>query len=107
MDSLYDINHRNLLETARTPSLNASNTTDSLPSIFRRKTLARFSRFQADDWLMVLVLLPYTASIVSTNRVGSERSTRGRIYRFVLEETQIVTLWLIKACLLILYWRIL
>jgi hypothetical protein len=56
---------------------------------------------------MVVVLLPYTASIFSTNQIRTEQSATERRYRYVLEETQIVSTWLVKACLLILYWRIL
>jgi hypothetical protein len=56
---------------------------------------------------MVLVLLPYTASIVVANQVGDATSTTERKLRYVLEEMQIITIWLVKACLLVLYWRIL
>jgi hypothetical protein len=56
---------------------------------------------------MVSVLLPYTASIVLANLVGDRQSAAERRFRYVLEEMQIVTTWLVKACLLVLYWRIL
>lgn len=69
-------------------------------------TLGCFKKLQADDWLMVSVLLPYTASIVLANKVRWAQSETERKYRYVLEEMQIVTIWLVKACLLVLYWRI-
>jgi hypothetical protein len=56
---------------------------------------------------MVSVLLPYTASIVLANLVGDKQSAAERRFRFVLEEMQIVTIWLVKVCLLVLYLRIL
>lgn len=74
--------------------------------IFRRITLGCFRKAQADDWLMVLVLLPYTASIVIANRISNERTVQDRKFRYALEELQIITMWLVKACLLVLYWRI-
>jgi hypothetical protein len=70
-------------------------------------TLARFTRFQADDWLMVSVLLPYTTAAIFTYQVQKEQSETERKYRYVLEEMQIITIWLVRACLLVLYWRIL
>ncbi|KAF2825581.1 hypothetical protein CC86DRAFT_259350, partial [Ophiobolus disseminans] len=74
--------------------------------VFRRITLGCFKKLQADDWLMLLVLLPYTASIVAANQVGSAQSATERKFRYLLEEMQIVTTWLVKSCLLVLYWRI-
>jgi hypothetical protein len=56
---------------------------------------------------MMVVLLPYTASIVLANQVGTSHSAEERKFRYVLEEMQIITIWLVKACLLVLYWRIL
>jgi hypothetical protein len=56
---------------------------------------------------MVLILLPYTASIVLANRVGRAQSEAERKSRYILEDMQIITTWLVKACLLVLYWRIL
>jgi hypothetical protein len=56
---------------------------------------------------MVLVLLPYTASIALANQVGDEVSPSQRKFRYVLEDMQLITIWLVKACLLVLYWRIL
>ncbi|KAH7384069.1 hypothetical protein DE146DRAFT_681158 [Phaeosphaeria sp. MPI-PUGE-AT-0046c] len=74
--------------------------------IFRRITLGHFKNLQADDWLMLVVLVPYTASIVLANQVGHTQTSQERKFRYVLEEMQIITTWLVKACLLILYWRI-
>ncbi|KAL6709172.1 hypothetical protein ACN47E_001988 [Coniothyrium glycines] len=74
--------------------------------IFRRITLGCFKKLQADDWLMVFILIPYTASIAIANQISSEDSTQNRKFRYVLEELQLVVSWLVKTCLLILYWRI-
>ncbi|KAH8725874.1 hypothetical protein GQ44DRAFT_771823 [Phaeosphaeriaceae sp. PMI808] len=73
---------------------------------FRRIMLRSFKKLQADDWLMLSVVVPYTASIIVTNQIGWAESEIERKYRYVLEEMQIVTIWLVKACLLVLYWRI-
>jgi hypothetical protein len=75
-------------------------------STFRWTTLRHLSKLQADDWLMILVLVPYTASIVLANEVGKDTSLRKRKLQYVDEEMQILSLWLVKACLLVLYWRI-
>jgi hypothetical protein len=56
---------------------------------------------------MLCILLPYTASIAFANQVGDAESLTERKFRYVLEEMQIITIWLVKACLLVLYWRIL
>lgn len=56
---------------------------------------------------MLVVLVPYTASIVLANQIGNAQTSQERKFRYVLEEMQIVTTWLVKACLLVLYWRIL
>lgn len=75
--------------------------------IFRRIMLKSFADLQADDWVMVFLLLPFTASIVLTVPVAGSYSEKQRTYRYVLEELQIVMTWLVKVCLLVLYWRIL
>lgn len=72
----------------------------------RRLTLLSWSNLQADDWLMVFILVPFTAAIVLANQTSGNQSVEGRKNRYVLEEMQIVTTWLVKACLLVLYWRI-
>ncbi|KAH9871297.1 hypothetical protein IAQ61_005476 [Plenodomus lingam] len=74
--------------------------------ISRRLTLHLWHKLQADDWLMIFVLVPFTAAIVLANYTSGTASVEDRKLRFVLEELQIVTTWLVKACLLILYWRI-
>jgi hypothetical protein len=56
---------------------------------------------------MVFVLVPFTAAVVLANQISNGQSQRERKFRYVLEEFQIVTIWLVKACLLVLYWRIL
>jgi hypothetical protein len=55
---------------------------------------------------MVLVLVPYTASIVLANETGKDTPLRSRKLRYANEEMQILSIWLVKACLLVLYWRI-
>jgi hypothetical protein len=69
--------------------------------------LGAFKKLQVDDWIMVVVLTPFTALIVLTNLVARSTTVEAVIYRFVLENMQIITVWLVKACLLVLYWRIL
>lgn len=71
--------------------------------------LKSFADLQTDDWIMVLLLLPFTASTILTVSVGAGdlNSERQRINRYVLEELQIILVWSVKACLLVLYWRIL
>lgn len=75
--------------------------------LFRRIMLKSFADLQADDWIMVFLLLPFTAAIVLTVPAADAESVNHRVYRYVLEELQIIITWLVKACLLILYWRIL
>ena len=74
---------------------------------FRRIMLKSFADLQTDDWIMVLLLLPLTASTVLTVSLGDSEPDKQSTYRYVLEELQIVMVWLVKACLLVLYWRIL
>lgn len=75
--------------------------------VFRRIMLKSLVDLQADDWIMVFLLLPFTAAIVLMVPAADPKPSSHRVYRYVLEELQIVITWLIKACLLILYWRIL
>ena len=56
---------------------------------------------------MVLVLIPITAAIILVNQMSNVNSTKQRKFRYVFEELQLITIWLVKACLLVLYWRIL
>lgn len=75
---------------------------------FRRIMLKSFADLQADDWIMVALLAPFTASIVLANFIAkAETQQQQHIHRYILEELQIVINWLVKACLLVLYWRIL
>lgn len=75
--------------------------------MFRRIRLKAFKGLQSDDWIMVFLMLPITASVILTVAIGDAYSSKHRTYRFILEELQIVITWLVKACLLVLYWRIL
>lgn len=75
--------------------------------MFRRIMLKAFKHLQSDDWIMVFLMLPVTAFVVLTVAVGDAYSTKQSTYRYVLEELQIVITWLVKAGLLVLYWRIL
>ena len=79
-----------------------------------------------DDWMMVSTVAPYTVLLVVINIVahtssnllepgtdvatmsGSERNERiyGSKLILVVEQMQIITIWLVKACLLILYYRL-
>lgn len=70
-------------------------------------TLGSFKKLQADDWTMISVLIPFTALIVLANQSCDSTTTHERKSRFAMENVQIITVWLVKACLLILYWRIL
>ncbi|KAF1996751.1 hypothetical protein P154DRAFT_497986 [Amniculicola lignicola CBS 123094] len=83
--------------------------------VFRRITLGSFGRFQYDDWLMIFVLVPFTGTIVCATQVSiylhqpkdDGRDQRwGLKLRFILEDFQLSTSWLVKGCLLILYLRI-
>ncbi|UPX14830.1 uncharacterized protein EKO05_0005301 [Ascochyta rabiei] len=74
--------------------------------IFRRIMLKSFADLQADDWIMVSLLLPFTAFIVLTNLVSNSSTQQQRTHRYVLEELQLVITCFVKVCLLILYWRI-
>ncbi|KAF2627447.1 hypothetical protein BU25DRAFT_469237 [Macroventuria anomochaeta] len=73
---------------------------------FRRIMLKSFADLQADDWIMVFLLLPLTASTILAVPAANFGTEKQRRYRYVLEELQIVIAWLVKVCLLILYWRI-
>jgi hypothetical protein len=88
--------------------------------------LGNVTRLKVDDWLMVVTLAPYTVLLVvinivahtSSNLLGpgtnvetmSQSDKDERIYgsKLVLtvEQMQLMTIWLVKACLLILYYRL-
>ena len=84
-------------------------------------------QLQADDWLMLLALGFYTTELVSINITATASSnllppgylethritqqeiderTYGSKMTVVTEQCQCVTIWLIKICLLIMYYRI-
>lgn len=75
--------------------------------VFRRVMLKAYKDFQSDDWIMVFVTLPLTAFTILTTFFDNADPARRITNRFVLEELHIAITWLIKACLLVLYWRIL
>ena len=79
-----------------------------------------------DDWLMVATMMPYTVLIVVINIIahtssnllepGTNMATMSRDERnervfgskliLVVEQMQMITIWLVKACLIILYYRL-
>lgn len=81
---------------------------------------------QPDDWLMLLVTVAYTCLIIAINKEThynsnliapgvdvdsfSQQEIQSRIIGsklvVVVEQLQCVTVWLIKGCLLILYYRV-
>lgn len=95
-------------------------------SISRRMTLGSFRRFQADDYCMLLALCFYTTLVATINIVRFKNSNllppgydvnhlapediKEREYGskliLVVEQCQCCTIWLAKACLLIMYLRI-
>ncbi|CAI6341208.1 unnamed protein product [Periconia digitata] len=83
--------------------------------VSRLLTLRSLAKLQLDDWLMIIVVAPFTGIVICANFTlpihASERTNEIEIVRslkmrFTLEVLQITTNWLVKACLLILYWRI-
>jgi hypothetical protein len=97
-------------------------------SISRVVTLGSFQRLQLDDWLMVVIVVctgtlgiaktlyslpqvPFTAMVATadgSDSFSTSTDAKRRLkMRFALEELQLTTNWLIKACLIILYRRIL
>ena len=90
----------------------------------RRMALGSFRRYQIDDYLMVLCAAAYTGVVVASNEVavngsnyipeGEELTWTPEQFRqaewgskmlMALEEFMMGTLWLVKTCLLILYYR--
>jgi hypothetical protein len=79
-----------------------------------------------DDWLMVATMAPYTVLLVVINIIAhtssnllepgtnlavmSQTERVQRIYGskliLVVEQMQLLTIWLVKACLIILYYRL-
>ncbi|KAF2796742.1 hypothetical protein K505DRAFT_372961 [Melanomma pulvis-pyrius CBS 109.77] len=83
--------------------------------ILRLVTFRSIFKLQADDWLMICVLIPFTGTVVCANQLviplkspihGVGDMIWASKIRLALEPCQITTTWLVKACLLILYWRI-
>lgn len=94
--------------------------------VSRRMTFGSFKKFQTDDYLMVVALCFYTVLIPVINIVRDHDSnllpphfdvdslTRNDVRErafgsklvLVTEQCQCVTVWLAKACLLILYLRL-
>lgn len=89
-------------------------------------TLGAFKRYQTDDYLMLVALCFYTTLVSTINIVRytssnllppgydinnlTKQDIRERRYGskliLVVEQSQIMTIWLAKACLLIMYLRI-
>jgi hypothetical protein len=94
--------------------------------VSRTHLLKGIQHLQLDDWLMVIVVCSYTCFISIINKethfnsnliapgldvnTFSETERELRIYgsklTVVVEQLQCVTVWLIKGCLLILYYRV-
>lgn len=72
--------------------------------MFRWIMLKAIKHLQSDDWMMVLLMLPLTASTTFVVIIDNMSREQGRTPRYVLEELQVVITWLVKACLLVLYW---
>ncbi|KAH8803245.1 hypothetical protein F5884DRAFT_682416 [Xylogone sp. PMI_703] len=87
--------------------------------------LGSLKKFQLDDGLMLLVVVTFTGVVVSTNEVATHESNYlppeelarltpdevksaiwGSKMNLVLEEFTLTTIWLIKACILIMYSRL-
>src|ERR1700761_3214276 len=89
-------------------------------------TLGSFRKFQADDYLMAIVLCFYTTLIATINIVRNTSSNLlppgfdvakltphekrqreyGRKLILVVEQCQCVTIWGVKGCLILLYLRL-
>lgn len=108
MDTVRSSNFPHRLEIVSTSPIQYSKHHSLTYSrIFRRIMLRSWASLQADDWIMIFVLVPFSGAIVLTNLVSHGQPKSQLTYRLVLEELHVVTTWLIKACLLVLYWRIL
>lgn len=90
----------------------------------RRMLFGSFKKYQLDDYLMLLTVIAFTGVVVSTNQVAEngsnyvpdgvvqtwspeqvQRAIWGSKMLVALEEFMLATLWLVKACLLLLYSR--
>ncbi|KAF2703508.1 hypothetical protein K504DRAFT_392309 [Pleomassaria siparia CBS 279.74] len=83
--------------------------------VFRLIKLRSLSKLQTDDWFMIAITIPFTGTVVCANQVliyqhSPTHDLEDMIWaskmKLALEECQITTTWLVKACLLVLYWRI-
>jgi len=102
-----------------------------LSSYARARRLGGYAKFQIDDWLMLLGLGLYTATIVSLNVIASgggsnlydpaqegpgsphpfsEAETEERIYGskivIVSEQSMLNTIYVLKVCVLLIYTRL-
>jgi hypothetical protein len=88
--------------------------------------LRSFKKFQLDDWLMVVAVITETAFMVTINQVVhynsnllapgeevasfSKADIQERVYgsklTVIVEQMQLCTVWLLKGCLITLYWRV-
>ncbi|PVH99420.1 hypothetical protein DM02DRAFT_490323, partial [Periconia macrospinosa] len=84
-------------------------------TISRLITLRSPKKLQMDDWFMVFLVVPFTGTVICANAASLVYRTSDTEYsilvqglrmRFALEILHIATNWLVKGCLLILYWRI-
>ena len=94
--------------------------------VSRTLLLGSPKKLQVDDWVMIFALITYTTMIVSINIVADYNSNLlppdfdtstltnedidereyGSKMILVVEQCQIVTIWAVKACLLIMYYRL-
>ncbi|KAF2236670.1 hypothetical protein EV356DRAFT_64656 [Viridothelium virens] len=94
--------------------------------ISRSLALGSFRNLQADDYVVLLALCTYTVLIVTINIVSDDETNLlppgfdinsltkddirerkiGSKLVLVVEQTQILTVWAVKTCLLIMYYRL-
>jgi hypothetical protein len=96
-----------------------------LCSASRKVLLGSFKKFQADDVMMILAVMTDTVLMVTINILSTKNSnlidpanppmltpqeiaerTYGSKLVLVVEQSQILTTWLVKACLLFMYSRL-
>ncbi|OCK93152.1 uncharacterized protein K441DRAFT_661911 [Cenococcum geophilum 1.58] len=97
----------------------------ALRILSRRIVLGSFRKLQLDDYLMLFIIFTFTGDVVSVNQVavnGSNYLPPGEAEKLsteevkaavwgskmtvALEEFQLTTTWLVKACLLLMYSRL-
>ncbi|KAI9696921.1 MAG: hypothetical protein M1820_007996 [Bogoriella megaspora] len=94
--------------------------------ISRSLALGSFRHLQIDDYIMAFAIFTYTALIISINYVADDDTNLlppgfdmksltkqdkedrrlGSKLVLVVEQNQILTIWAVKACLLIMYYRL-